>query len=159
MASKTVAAKSRKMSHKMSTTTEAQGKKTGCVQKKSAAAIVGEAQESDASGGKLNEPLTDATAFRAPARVIWDKYPERTEHLLDFLDAHPDVTIKLFGDSTKAAKSEGCIKMTAKSNKGATYLQVTDGIFSINEDKAVRNDFSVNPNKYAKVVNNYITNT
>jgi hypothetical protein len=66
---------------------------------------------------------------------------------------------KLFGDSTKTAKQEGCSKLTAKSNKGAAYLQLADGIFSINEDTAIRSDFALNPNKYAKAVGNYITNT
>ncbi|KAH9997163.1 hypothetical protein BJV74DRAFT_768596, partial [Russula compacta] len=84
---------------------------------------------------------------------------EHTEHLLDYLDVHPDVTIKLFGDSTQAAESEGCFKLTAKSNKGTMYLQLADGICSINNDSAVQADFITNPNKYAKAVNNYITNT
>jgi len=57
--------------------------------------------------------------------------------LLDYLEAHPDVTIKLFGDSTWTAKSEGCSKLTAKSSKTTGYLQVADGIFSIDDDVAV----------------------
>jgi len=83
----------------------------------------------------------------------------RTERLLDYLDAHPDVAIKLFGDSTKTAKSEGRLKLTAKSNKATAYLQLADGIFSIDEDPNVRSDFTANPNKYAKAVDNYITNS
>jgi len=79
--------------------------------------------------------------------------------LLDYLDTHPEVTIKLFGDSTQAAKSEGRSKLTAKSNKSTVYLQVSDGVFSIDDDPAVRADFAANPNKYAKAVDNYITNT
>lgn len=59
------------------------------------------------------------------------------EYLLNYLDAHPDVTIKLFGNSTQATKSEGCFKLTTKSNKAATYLQVADGIFSIDNDAAI----------------------
>jgi len=97
--------------------------------------------------------------LKVPARVIWDKYPERTERLLDYLDAHPDVTIKLFGDSIQAAKSDGRSKLTAKSNKTTAYLQVADGVFSIDDDVAVRTDFMTNPNKYAKAIDNYITNT
>ncbi|KAI0285550.1 hypothetical protein BC826DRAFT_873268, partial [Russula brevipes] len=84
---------------------------------------------------------------------------ERTERLLDYLDTHPEVAIKLFGDSTQAAKSEGRSKLTAKSNKSTAYLQVSDGVFSIDDDPAVRADFAANPNKYAKAVDNYITNT
>jgi hypothetical protein len=38
-------------------------------------------------------------------------------------------------------------------------LQVAEGIFSIDEDAGVRADFLVNPSKYAKAVDNYITNT
>jgi hypothetical protein len=49
--------------------------------------------------------------------------------------------------------------LTAKSNKAAAYLQLADGIFSIDDDAAVRADFSTNPNKYVKAVDNYITNT
>jgi hypothetical protein len=105
------------------------------------------------------EHTADIPTLRIPARVVWDKYPERTERLLDYLDEHPDIAIKLFGDSTQAAKTEGRSKLTAKSNKGAAYLQVADGIFSIDEDEAVRADFAANPSKYAKAVDNYMTNT
>jgi hypothetical protein len=96
---------------------------------------------------------------RAPARVVWDRYPMRTERLLEYLDVHPDIAIKLFGDSTKTAKSEGRFKLTAKSNKATAYLQLANGIFSIDEDPNVRSDFAANPNKYAKAVDNYITNS
>ena len=72
---------------------------------------------------------------------------------------HPDVTIKLFGNSTQTAKLEGRSKLTAKSNKAAAYLQVADGIFSIDHDPGVQADFGANQNKYAKAVDNYITNT
>jgi hypothetical protein len=113
----------------------------------------------EASDDEPEEPAAGVITLKIPGRIVWDKYPERTERLLDFLDAHPDVAIKLFGDSTQAAKSEGRSKLTAKSNKGAAYLQLADGIFSIDDDAAVRSDFATNPNKYAKAVDNYITNT
>ena len=121
--------------------------------------MASEAQQSGASDDGLDRPITDTFTLKITARVVWDKYPERTEHLLDYLDAHPDVAIKLFGDSTQTAKSEGHSKLTAKSNKASTYLQVADGIFSINDDAAVRADFGTNPNKYVKAIDNYITNT
>ena len=66
--------------------------------------------------------------------------------------------IKLFGDSTQVAKLEGHIKLTAKLNKAAAYLQVADGIFSVDDDAAIRADFTTNLNKYVKAVDNYITN-
>jgi hypothetical protein len=80
------------------------------------------------------------------------------ECLLNYLDAYSDVAIKLFGNSTQAAKSEGHSKLTAKSNKGAAYLQVVDSIFFVNYDAAVLADFATNLNKYAKAIDNYITN-
>ena len=80
------------------------------------------------------------------------------KRLLNYLNAHPDVAIKLFGDSTQTAKSEGHSKLTAKSNKGAAYLQVANGIFFIDEEAAIQADFVTNPNKYAKAVDNYISN-
>ena len=80
------------------------------------------------------------------------------EHLLDYLDAHSDVAIKLFRDSTQTTKTEGHSKLTAKSNKAFAYLQVADSVFSIDDDAAVQADFSTNPNKYVKAIDNYITN-
>ena len=132
------------------------GKKTGRTRKKTTTAP--EAQQSDTSNHEVEESI-DIPVLKIPARVVWDKYPERTERLLDYLDAHPDVAIKLFGDSTQGAKLEGRTKLTAKSNKGSAYLQVAEGIFSIDDDAGVRADFATNPNKYAKAVDNYITNT
>ena len=134
------------------------GKKTGRARRKTTAAMASKAQESEDSDKEPEEPARGIPTLRIPARVVWDKYPERTERLLDFLDAYPEVATKLFGDSTQAAKSEGRSKLTAKSNKGAAYLQVAEGIFSIDNDKAIQADFTTNPNKYAKAVDNYITN-
>ena len=132
-------------------------KRPGRVGRKTAAS--GQQSEGTGSDDELNKPTTSPRTRKAPARIVWDKYPERTERLLDYLDANPDVAIKLFGDSTQAAKLAGRSKLTAKSNKGAAYLQVAGGIFSIDKDPAVRADFVTNPNKYAKAVDNYITNT
>ena len=148
------AVKSPQKSRAESSTTES--KKTGRVRRKQ----THDAQQPEASeDDELEEPATDTLTLKIPAHVVWDKYPERTEHLLDFLDTHPDVAIKLFGDSTQTAKSEGRSKLTAKSNKAAAYLQVADGIFSVDCDAGVWADFVTNPNKYAKAINNNITNT
>jgi len=139
-------------SHEAISSTE--GKKNGRVLRKTATAM-----QPEGSGDEPEGPVSHAIALKVPAHVVWDKYPERTERLLDYLDAHPDVTIKLFGDSTQAARSEGRSKLTAKSNKSTGYLQVADGVFSIDNDMAVRTDFAANPNKYAKAIDNYINNT
>jgi hypothetical protein len=146
------AAKPPKKAHMQTSPTES--KRAGRVRRKTAAAKASEAQQSESSDDEVEEP-----ALKAPARIVWDKYPERTECLLDYLDTHPDVAIKLFGDSTQAAKLEGRSKLTAKSNKAAGYLLVAEGIFSIDDDPAVRADFTANPNKYAKAVDNYLSNT
>jgi len=153
---KAKAVKSPKKSCTESSSTES--KRARRVRRK-AATTTCEAQQPEASKDELGEPTTDTLTLKIPARVVWDKYPERTERLLDYLDTHLDVTIKLFGDSTQTAKLEGHSKLTAKSNKAAAYLQVADGIFSIDRDPGVQADFGANPNKYAKAVDNYITNT
>jgi hypothetical protein len=141
------------------TPTDTVGKKTGRKIKKTTAALASKAQLSEASSGDDEKSITDAVIPRAPTRVVWNKYPMCTERLLDYLDAHPDIAIKLFGDSTKAAKSEGHSKLTAKSNKSAAYLLVANGVFSIDEDATIQGDFTANAAKYAKAVDNYITNT
>jgi hypothetical protein len=129
-------------------------KKSGRMCKKTAAAIASEAQQSERSNNKPEEPSSNTVTLKAPTHVVWDKYPDRTERLLDYLDMHPEVAIKLFGDSTQAAKLEGRSKLTAKSNKSTAYLQVADGVFSVDDDPAVQADFAANLNKYAKAVNN-----
>ena len=152
------AAKSPRRS-RMAESSHTESKKPGRTRRKTAATVASEAAQSEASNDEPDEPTTTTTTLKTPARVVWDKYPERTERLLDYLDAHSDVAIKLFGDSTQVAKSEGRTKLTAKSNKVGAYLQVADGIFSVDDDAAVRADFATNPSKYAKAVDNYITNT
>jgi len=134
------------------------GKRSGRASRKAPATTASEARSSASDDG-ADELPSDALALKVPARVVWDKYPERTERLLDYLDAHQDVAIKLFRDSMQAAKVEGRSKLTTKSNKGAAYLQVAEGIFSVDENPAVRADFKSNPSKYSKAVDNYITNT
>ena len=86
--------------------------------------MAGEAHQSEANNNELNDPISPATTStpKAPVHIVWEKYPEHTERLLDYLDAHPDVALKLFRDSTQAARLEGCAKLTAKSNKGTAYL-------------------------------------
>jgi hypothetical protein len=86
------------------------GKKTGWAHKKTTASIPSNALQSKASNNKLEEPAFKVPTIKIPACVVWDKYPECTEHLLDFLDIHIDIAIKLFGDSTQAANLEGCSK-------------------------------------------------
>jgi hypothetical protein len=136
-----------------------EGKKTGRKRRKTAAAIASEAQQSEESSDEPEVFVPTTATLKVPARVVWDKYPERTERLLDYLDAHPDIIIKLFGDSIQAAKLEGRSKLTAKSSKITAYLQVADGVFSIDDDLAVRTDFASNPSKYAKAIDNYMINT
>jgi hypothetical protein len=131
--------------------------KRGRPHQKPAASVTSE--QSVASDDELEEPTASPPSLKAPEHIVWDKYPKCTECLLAFLDSHQNVAIKLFSNSTQTAKQEGRSKMTAKSNKGAAYLQVAEGIFSINEDTGVRADFLINPSKYAKAIDNYITNT
>jgi hypothetical protein len=59
-------------------------KKTGRGRRKAAATM---AQHSASSDDELDEIATDTLSLtlKIPARVVWDKYPERTERLLDYL--------------------------------------------------------------------------
>jgi hypothetical protein len=134
-------------------------KKTRCIQRKAATTKTYKPQQPEASkDNELKEPATDTLTLKIPACVVSDKYLKCTEHLLDNLDAHPDVTI-LFRDSTQTAKSKGHSKLTIKLNVAAAYLQVIDGIFSINHDPESELIFASNLNKYLKAANNYLTIT
>jgi hypothetical protein len=151
------AAKFSKKAHVESSHTTTAGKKMLCTHRKPTTTAKA-SQQTDSSNNKLEGPATNTLTLKIPAHVVWNKYPECTEHLLNYLDAYSDVTIKLFSDSTQAVNLERCSKLTAKSNKSATYLQVVNSIFSIDEDAAVCADFATNPNKYVKAVDNYISN-
>ena len=90
-------------------------KQNGHAHQKPVTTTIDEAQKSEISNNEVKEP-----GLKVPAHVVWDKYPECTEHLLNYLDAHSDMAIKLFRDFTQAAKLEGRSKLTVKSNKTAT---------------------------------------
>jgi hypothetical protein len=159
---KVKAAKSPKKPHtEPSHAGSAGNKRTGRTPRKSATATAGSGTGpgTGTSEGSDEVEGSNSDTIKIPGRVVWDKYPERTERLLSFLDANTDVALKLFGDSTQLANTEGRSKVTAKSSKATAYLQVANGVFSIDENPGVRSDFKTNPNKYAKAVDNYITNT
>src|SRR5882757_1369182 len=56
--------------------------------RRKAATTTCEAQQPEASEDELGEPTTDTLTLKIPACVVWDKYPECTERLLDYLDTH-----------------------------------------------------------------------
>jgi hypothetical protein len=99
------------------------------------------------SGDEPEETVSNVTALKAkaPVRVAWSKYPERTDRLFDYLDGHRDVAGQLFGDNTQAAKE------TERA-----YLQVASYIFSHADEVAVQEDARLRPQKYANAVKNHI---
>lgn len=81
----------------------------------------------------------------------------RVEALLSFLDERPDVRIKLFSDSTEAAREEGRSKRVAKSPKMVMYRLVAAGVFSIDEDENYRLAYAADKtDKYAKACENVV---
>ncbi|KAJ7580543.1 hypothetical protein C8J56DRAFT_761394, partial [Mycena floridula] len=71
-----------------------------------------------------------------------------------WLDEHPDQRHKHFSDSTEAAKEEGRVKKVAKTPKNAIHALITQAVFTVDVDSAVRDDYAANPVKYATAVNN-----
>ena len=49
------------------------GKKTGCLYRKTTAAVASEAQQSEVSNDGPEDPVPDATTLKVPARVVWDR--------------------------------------------------------------------------------------
>src|SRR6266403_1031567 len=96
------------------------GKRSGHASQKAPATMASEVRSS-ASDDRADELPSDALALKVPAHVVWDKYPESTECLLDYLNAHQDVAIKLFGDSTQAAKEQG--RRVFTSRRGHFFCQ------------------------------------
>ena len=102
--------RSPKRSHLPVESSYTQGKRSGHICWKTAAAEV--------SDDEPEEPATGALSLKIPGCIVWDKYPEHTECLLNYLDTHPDVAIKLFSDSTQAAISKGCFQVDCKVKQG-----------------------------------------
>jgi hypothetical protein len=80
----------------------------------------------------------------------------RTERLLDWLEENPADRQKLFSDSTKDAKDEGRRKRVAKGTKSEFHKLIATYVFSVDDDEAIRADFTVNPTNYTKSVDNYL---
>lgn len=87
-------------------------------------------------------------------RTSWTS--ARTERLLDWLEENPVDRQKLFSDSTKDAKDEGRRKRIAKGTKLEFHKLIATYVFSVDNDEAVRADFTVNAINYTKSVDNYI---
>jgi hypothetical protein len=102
----------------------------------------------------------DATSQLPPAkasrmmRISWTT--ARTERLLDWLEENPVDRQKLFSDSTKDAKDEGRRKRVAKGTKAEFHKLIAIFVFSVDDDKGVRDDFAMNGGNYTKSVDNYL---
>jgi hypothetical protein len=91
---------------------------------------------------------------RRMMRISWTT--ARTKRLLDWLEVNPVDRQKLFSDSTKDAKDEGRRKHVAKGTKSEFHKLIANYIFSVDNDKGVRDDFAANSVNYTKSVDNYL---
>ncbi|KAH7903797.1 hypothetical protein BJ138DRAFT_986383, partial [Hygrophoropsis aurantiaca] len=92
---------------------------------------------------------------KAP-QISWVNDPTRTDRILDWFDANPMDTLKLFSDSTSEAKEEGRSVQTGKSSKTVYHKAIATAVFSVDKDTAIRADFAVHPVRYQKSLASYL---
>ena len=51
-----------------------------------------------------------------PSTIHWKDHPEWTDWLVASLLQHPHIRLRLFSDSTDAAKAENCVKVTSNGS-------------------------------------------
>ncbi|KZP19662.1 hypothetical protein FIBSPDRAFT_699951, partial [Athelia psychrophila] len=90
-------------------------------------------------------------------KVYWDKDPSRTDCLIEYLKDNPEDRQKLFSDSSQDTKAESRKRRVAKGSKSAFYTKIANAVFSVDDDKSVREDFERDPGKYGKSVENCIS--
>ena len=109
---------------------------------------------SDEEDATVATSQSQPTKGRRMMRISWTT--ARTERLLDWLEENPVDRQKLFSDSTKDAKDEGRRKRVAKGTKSEFHKSIAIFVFSVDTDKGVRDDFTVNGSNYTKSVDNYL---
>jgi hypothetical protein len=110
-------------------------------------------------GKKPAEVAVDDAAHRDTvekgSQVHWDDI--RTDRLVDWLEDHPEDRQKLFSDSSQDAKNENRARRVAKGSKSVFYVKMAEYIFSVDGDPKVRGEVREDVKKYAKAVENRIT--
>ena len=89
------------------------------------------------------------------SRVQWDDM--RTDQLVDWLEDNPEDRQKLFSDLSQDAKKENRPRHVAKGSKSVFHVKMAEYIFSVDADPKVRGDVKEDVKKYAKAVENRIT--
>jgi hypothetical protein len=89
------------------------------------------------------------------SRVVWDDI--RTDRLVDWLEDNPEDRQKLFSDSSHDAKKENWPRHVAKGSKSVFHAKMAEYVFSVDGDPKVRVEVKGDVKKYAKAVENRIT--
>jgi hypothetical protein len=74
--------------------------------------------------------------------------------LLDWLDQNAEDRQKLFSDSSQDARKEQRRRRVAPGSKAVYHLQIATAVFSVDAKSDIREEFKVDPDKYAKAVEN-----
>jgi hypothetical protein len=74
--------------------------------------------------------------------------------LLDWLDQNAEDRQKLFSDLSQDARKEQRRQHVAPGSKAVYHLRIVTAVFSVDAKSDIREEFKVNPDKYAKAVEN-----
>src|SRR5258707_14405446 len=73
--------------------------------------------------------------IRLPSTIQWKDHPEWTDRLVTSLLQHPHIRLRLFSDSTDAAKAENRMKVTSNGSTKKDLLgKLTGFIWDIPEE-------------------------
>lgn len=113
-----------------------------------------------ASGKGKNSTASRSRKRPTPSegpKVIWDGDrldTRRTDRLIDWLENNPSDRHKLFSDSTQDARAQGRRREVGKTHKSFYYAKIAQHVFQNDGNPQYRAEYAVNPQKYAKSVEN-----
>ena len=107
--------------------------------------------EDELSSESEEEPSAKQT--RKSGRVTWSDL-SHTDRLLDWLDQNAEDQQKLFSDSSQDAHKEQRRRCVAPGSKAVYHLQIATAVFSVDAKSDIHEEFKVDPDKYAKAVEN-----
>jgi len=104
-------------------------------------------------GSEGESPVKRPRKSTGPGQVTWSDL-SRTDRLLEWLDQNTEDWQKLFSDSSQDAHKERQRRYVASGSKVVYHLRIATAVFSVDAKSNIREEFNVDPDKYAKAVEN-----
>ncbi|KAG1751729.1 hypothetical protein EDB19DRAFT_1903674 [Suillus lakei] len=108
----------------------------------------------DIHEGKTDPPASTGSAPALKMHTIhWEKKNSpRTARLIEWCKINQDAQLKIFSNSAKDAKEEGCTHQQMTTQKNTYMQQLAAAVFTDDEDPKVREYFQAHPLAFVKPI-------